>query len=245
MKITATRVKKEVIKDIPCQFAEMEAELSEPQVKNDSFLANVPKEALAALVAKAKTVTYNKHSIIVSEGNGGNSLFIILSGRVRVFSTDDNSDKEITLLIQHPGSCFGEISMLCSDHRSASVIALEKTTCTVIAKNDFLNWLRDYPDMAISLLEALSEKITRLTDKVRQMALLNVYERTVYVLKELAIVEGNISVIHNKPSHQDLASMVGASREMVGKIMHDLAKGGYVKAESKTLVINKKLPSSW
>jgi CRP/FNR family transcriptional regulator, cyclic AMP receptor protein len=94
-------------------------------------------------------------------------------------------------------------------------------------------------------LGVLSEKIRHLTGKVRQMALSNVYERTVKALQELAVTEGDVSVIHNRPTQQDLASMVGASREMVNKIMHELTKGGYVSIEEKTLIIHKKLPTSW
>ena len=77
------------------------------------------------------------------------------------------------------------------------------------------------------------------------MALSNVYERTVKALEGLAVVEGNVRMIHNRPTQQDLASMVGASREMINKIMHELTKGGYITLEEKSLIINKKLPSSW
>jgi CRP/FNR family transcriptional regulator, cyclic AMP receptor protein len=72
-----------------------------------------------------------------------------------------------------------------------------------------------------------------------------VYERTVKALQAMAVVEGNVSVIHNRPTQQDLASMVGASREMVNKIMHELTKGGYIEVQEKALIIVKKLPASW
>lgn len=178
------------------------------------------------------------------EGDETSSLYIILSGKVRVFSSDDKS-KEVTLLIQEPGSYFGEIALLSDEPRSASVVTLESTVCAMISKSDFINWLMIHPDVAISLLGVLSEKIRQLTDKVRVMALSNVYERAVKTLQAMAVVEGNISIIHNRPTQQELASMVGASREMINKIMHELTKGGYVTIEEKTLIINKKLPASW
>jgi CRP/FNR family cyclic AMP-dependent transcriptional regulator len=77
------------------------------------------------------------------------------------------------------------------------------------------------------------------------MALSNVYERTIKVLQDMAIAEGDVWVIQKRPTQQDLASMVGSSREMINKIMHELTKGGYVSLEEKSLIINKKLPASW
>jgi CRP/FNR family transcriptional regulator, cyclic AMP receptor protein len=219
--------------------------LASPPAKNTSFLSSVSDEALTTLMEKAKTIKYPKQAVIISEGSVANALFIILSGKVRVFTSDDDKSKEVTLLVQEAGSYFGEIALLTDEPRSASVVTLEKTVCAVISKSDFQVWLIMHPDVAISLLGALSEKIRHLTDKVRQMALSNVYERTVKVLQELAVAEGNVGVIQNKPTQQDLAFMVGASREMVGKIMHDLIKGGYIVIEDKKLIINKKLPSSW
>jgi CRP/FNR family transcriptional regulator, cyclic AMP receptor protein len=213
-------------------------------LKKIPFLSRLSDEVLITLAERAKSVKYLKQTMIVSEGDETSSLFIILSGKVRVFSSDDKS-REVTLLIQEPGSYFGEIALLSDELRSASVVTLEKTTCAVISKSDFISWLMNHPDVAIALLSVLSEKIRHLTDKLREMALSNVYERTVKALQELAVVEGNVSVIHNRPTQQELASMVGASREMVNKVMHELTKGGYVAIEDKTLIINKKLPSSW
>ncbi|NOU20887.1 MAG: Crp/Fnr family transcriptional regulator, partial [Methyloglobulus sp.] len=201
-------------------------------LKKIPFLSRLSDEVLITLAERAKSVKYPKQTMVVTEGDETSSLFIILSGKVRVFSSDDKS-KEVTLLIQEPGSYFGEIALLTDEPRSASVMTLEQTVCAVISKSDFINWLMNYPDVAISLLGVLSDKIRQLTDKVREMALSNVYERTVKTLQDMAVVEGNVSVIRNRPTQQELASMVGASREMINKVMHELTKGGYVVIEDK------------
>jgi CRP/FNR family transcriptional regulator, cyclic AMP receptor protein len=213
-------------------------------LKKIHFLSGLSDEVLLELAKKAKPANFSRQASIVMEGDESSSLYIILSGTVRVFSRDDKS-KEVTLLIQEPGSYFGEIALLTNEPRSASVVALEKTACAVISKTDFIGWLMNHPDVAISLLGVLSEKIRQLTDKVRDMALSNVYERTIKVLQEMAVVDGDISVIQHRPTQQDLASMVGASREMINKIMHELTKGGYVTINDKALILNKKLPASW
>ena len=213
-------------------------------LKKIPFLSKIADEVLLTLAEKAKSAKFPKQATIVMEGDETSSLYIMLSGKVRVFSSDDKS-KEVTLLIQEPGTYFGEIALLTDEPRSASVVTLEPTVCAMISKSDFISWLMVNPDVAITLLGVLSEKIRQLTDKVRLMALSNVYERTVKALQAMAVVEGNVTVIHNRPTQQELASMVGASREMINKIMHELTKGGYVTIEEKVMVINKKLPASW
>ncbi len=213
-------------------------------LKKISFLSSLPDEVLNSLAAKAKSVKFPKQAVIILEGDETSSLYIILSGKVRVFSSDEKS-KEVTLLIQEPGSCFGELALLGDEPRSASVETLEKTVCGIISKDDFKYWLASHPDVAIGLLRALSKKIRQLTERVKQMALSNVYERTIKVLQDMATQEGDIFVIHNRPTQQELANMVGSSREMINKIMKELTKGGYVVIKDKTLRIENKLPASW
>jgi CRP/FNR family transcriptional regulator, cyclic AMP receptor protein len=213
-------------------------------LKKIPFLSKLSDEILIALADKAKSAKFAKHTTIMMEGDETSSLYIILSGKVRVFSSDDKS-KEVTLMIQEPGSYFGEIALLSEEPRSASVATLETTVCAVVSKSDFINWLTAHPEVAIDLLGVLSEKVRHLTDKVRLMALSNVYERAVKALQAMAVTENNVTVIHNRPTQQELASMVGASREMINKIMHELTKGGYITIADKVMIINKKLPNSW
>jgi CRP/FNR family cyclic AMP-dependent transcriptional regulator len=213
-------------------------------LKKIPFLSKLPDEALNALAAKAKSVKYPKQAVIISEGDETNSLYIILSGKVRVFSSDEKS-KEVTLQVQESGSYFGELALLADEPRSASVETLEKTVCGIISKNDFKYWLASHPDVAIGLLSDLSAKIRHLTEKVKQMALSNVYERTIKVLQDIATKEGDIFVIDNKPTQQELANMVGSSREMINKVMKELTKGGYIVIKGKTLRIENKPPASW
>ena len=214
-------------------------------LKKISYLANLPDETLNALAAKAKSAKFPKRATIITEGDETSSLYVILSGKVRVYSSDDKNSKEVTLLLQEAGTHFGELALLSDEPRSATVETLEKTVCGIISKADFLNWLSQNPDIAIALLGVLSEKIRYLTEKVKQMALSNVYERTVKLLNEMAKKEGDIFVINNKPTQDDLAKMVGASREMINKVMHELTKGAYIVVQDNSLRIVRTLPASW
>lgn len=213
-------------------------------LKKIPFLSKLSDDMLVKLAERAKPIKFQKQSTIIMEGDTTSSLYIILSGKVRIFGSDDKS-KELTLMIQEAGSYFGEIALLSDEPRSASVVALENTTCAVISKTDFINWLMQHPEVAIMLLGVLSNKIRQLTEKAKQMALSNVYERIIIALQEMAEVDGEVRVIHNKPSQEDLAKMIGSSREMVNKVMQELIKGGYVTIREKDLIINKKLPASW
>ncbi|NOT11594.1 MAG: Crp/Fnr family transcriptional regulator [Methylococcaceae bacterium] len=213
-------------------------------LKKISFLSNLPDETLITLASKAKSAKFPKQATIITEGDETSSLYIVLSGKVRVYGSDDKS-KEVTLLIQEAGTHFGELALLSDEPRSATVETLEKTVCGIISKSDFLNWLTQHPEVAIALLGVLSDKIRYLTEKVKQMALSNVYERTIKVLYEMAKKEGDIYIIHNRPTQQELATMVGASREMINKIMHELTKGSYIAIQDKTLRIERSLPTSW
>lgn len=213
-------------------------------LKKIAFLSSLPDDALISLAAKAKLGSFTRQTIIITEGDETDSIYIILSGKVRIFTSDEEG-KEVTLLSQEAGSYFGELALLGNEPRSASVITLEKTVCAMISKNDFKSWLTDHPDVAIDLLRELSEKVRRLTEKVKQMALSNVYQRTIQALQKMATEEEGIYVIANRPTQQELANMVGASREMVNKIMKELCKGGYIVIEDKMLRIKNKPPASW
>lgn len=213
-------------------------------LKRIPFLAGLPEEALVSLATKTKVVKFPKKAMIISEGDQSSSLYVILAGKVRVFGCNDK-DKELTLLIQEAGSHFGELALLSNEPRSAGVQALEKTTCGVIAKADFIHWLKLYPDAAIALLGELTEKVRFLTEKVKQMALSNVYERTIKLLHDMAEKEGDTYVIYNRPTQSEVANMVGSSREMINKVMKELIKGGYIDIEDKVLRIVHTPPSSW
>lgn len=213
-------------------------------LKSISFLSKLSDEAIRQLASYAKKNSYPKHSFIISEGDDTNSLYILLTGKVRIFSCDDQG-KEVTLLMQTPVSYFGELALLSDEPRSASVETVEKSSCAIISQVDFKVWLQQNPDVNFGIIQDLAKTVHRLTNKVKQLALSNVYERTVQALYEMAVKEDNIFVIQQKPTQQELANMVGASREMVNKIMKELTKGGYIVVKENTLRIEHKIPAAW
>lgn len=185
-----------------------------------------------------------KNTIIMSEGDGSASLYVILSGKVKVFLQDDEG-KEVVLNYQGPGEYFGELALIDGEPRSASVMTVEKSTFLVISKQEFQQCLINHPDIAFGLIKGLVLRLRLLTENVKDLALTDVYGRVVKLLLGLATPQADKMVIANSPTQQEIANQVGASREMVGRILRDLTTGGYLKVEGKSITINDKLPPGW
>jgi len=200
--------------------------------------------ALAALTQQLVSRGVPKNTIVLSEGDTTDALFVIVSGRVKVFVANDQG-REITLCTQGPGEYFGELALLDGDGRSASVMTLEPCQFAVIERGAFLECLATYPSMAMPLIRNLSRRIRRLTNLARNLALLDVYGRIVRTLLDLAQENHGQRVIDKKLTHQELANRVGASREMVSRIMKDLTDGGYIRVESGRMIISAHLPPGW
>jgi len=200
-------------------------------------------EALRAIAAHAVTRTFPKNAIILNEGDRADCLYVILEGRVKVFVANPDG-KEVLLSTQGPGEYFGEM-MLDEGPRSASVITLEPSRFLVVPKAEFRQFLLDNPPFAVQLIEGLIHRVRSLTKNVKSLALMDVYGRVARVLLELAEERDGSMVITHKLTQQDIASRVGASREMISKILKDLSVGGYITVEHRRITINKKPPQHW
>lgn len=198
---------------------------------------------LRALSGQGALKSFQKHTIIVSEGDETDSLYVILSGRVRIFVADE-SGKEVVLGTQGTGEYFGEM-VLDGGPRSASVMTLEPSRFLIVPKRKVRDFLRSQPDFAIRLIEKLIRRSRVLTASVKNLALMDVYGRVARLLLELAEDDSGALVIREKLTQQDIASRVGASREMVSKILSDLATGGYLSITRKRITIHKMPPQHW
>ena len=198
---------------------------------------------LRALAQCGVLRTFRKNTVVVSEGDATDSLYIILSGKVKVYVADE-SGKEMVLTTQGQGSYFGEM-VLDGGPRSASVMTLEPSTFSVVSQSEFKKFLTENPQVAVHIIEKLIARTRALTDNVKSLALLDVYGRIARLLLELAQEQDGKLVIHEKLTQQDIANRVGASREMVSRILNDLSRGGYIEIADKTITINKKPPARW
>ena len=203
----------------------------------------LPPKLLEEIGGLAVTRTYAKNAIIVSEGDETDSLYVLLSGRVKVFLCDA-AGKEVTLNQLGPGEYFGEIT-LDGGPRSASVVALEATRCAVVKRGELLALVERRPQFALHMVRKLAHRVRALSEDVRSLALMDVYGRVARLLLELAEENEGRLVIREALTHKDIASRVGASREMISRIFSDLSDGGYVRKEGGELVIVRKPPPRW
>jgi CRP/FNR family cyclic AMP-dependent transcriptional regulator len=198
---------------------------------------------LRALLEHAVLRTVPKNTIVVSEGDETDAVFFILSGRIKIYLSDA-AGKEVVINIQGPGDYFGEMSLE-PGGRSASVMTLEASRIAVVKMADFRAFLLRYPEFQQELVRKLIRRVRALTHHVRDLALLDVYGRVVRTLEDLARQQDGRMIVPQVMSQQAIANVVGASREMVSRILKDLRVGGYIGIEDRRIVILRKPPPAW
>jgi CRP/FNR family cyclic AMP-dependent transcriptional regulator len=209
-----------------------------------SIFEGLPEAEMSALQELCITRTYPKNTVIINEGDQANAMFICTTGKVKVYVSDENG-REFVLNSMGPGEYFGELSLLDDETRSASVITTEKSTFSILYKDDFSKVVINHPEIALVLLRNLASRIRKLTDNVKTLALQDVYGRIRKTLLDLSTEVDGETVIEEKLTQQDIANRIGSSREMVARILKDLATGGYIEIEKKQFRILKKLPESY
>lgn len=171
---------------------------------------------------------YAKNRVIIHEGKLSNNMFIVVSGRVKVQVTSRDEGRDVILAVLGPGEFFGEMSLIDQHPASASVITLETSHLIVVSKQDFRLQLLAFPDIALNLMRGLVKHLRMADKKIESLALHDVDDRVKRVLLDLSeMVEGQLLVREKLPSRQEIAKMVGASREMVSRAMKSLEQAGF------------------
>lgn len=184
--------------------------------------------------------SYPKDTILVQENESGDTMYMILSGKVKVSNVGPDG-KEVILSVLGPGEIFGEMSLLDDEPRSANVTAIEATEMLQLRRRDFLPLFEGNVEMLTKLLATLSRRLRHANAQIRSLALLDVLGRIAKLLLELADKDGRKlldgSVVFRRPTHQEIASMVGTSRETVSRMIGELARDGYIKISGKDIII--------
>ncbi len=203
------------------------------------------EQELDALSASSSSRSFPKNTVVIHENDPADSLFIIETGKVKVYCSDKNG-KEFIMNTQSEGDYFGELALLDDSTRSASVRTVEKSSFSIIYKDDFSRVLDDHPNITRKLMRNLAARVRKLTADVKSLALQDVYGRVANVLTDLAEERGDgTQYIPEKLTQQDIADRVGASREMVARILKDLTIGDYIRFEGRHIIINAKLPAKY
>lgn len=209
-------------------------------------LARVPPDvpdALMALIKDGALRRYRKRALIISEGDIGASLFVLLEGTVRIFSRDEHG-RELNFGLLESGTIFGEMALE-GGTRTASAEAATSCLCAEVPYVKLRTRLAESPDFAFFLISMLIGRSRSATESAKSLALKTVYQRVVDLLKRESVEDGGGRLLTRRISQQELASMVGASRDMVSKILRDLVIGKYVEIDDKQIVLLKNLPNRW
>lgn len=206
-------------------------------------LAPLAHKTLRVIAASGVIRSYARNAILRNEGEEGDALYIILSGRVKVFASNE-AGKEVVIDFHGPGEYVGEMS-LDGHARSASVMTTEATTCAVVNRAQFREFVLSHPDFALHLIEKLIHRCRAATENVKSLALSDVYGRLVRLIDTLACDVDGRRIIRERLTQQDIAERVGASRDMISRLMKDLVAGGYLAMEDRNIIVRKKPPSGW
>lgn len=193
-----------------------------------STLNQTQAELIANAVIKRR---YKRGDVIVEQGKKSNFLAIVLTGRTRVVTTDTRG-REVILATLHPGDHIGEMSLIDNQPHSATVRAAIQTDVLILGRAEFARCLPESPSMAYAVMRGLVQRLREADRKIESLALLDVYGRVVRVLLDFAQpLSGGHSVIRDRVSRQDVAKMIGASREMVSRVMKDLEDRGFIELQ--------------
>jgi CRP/FNR family cyclic AMP-dependent transcriptional regulator len=212
-------------------------------------LSALSKDELKLFIDKAEFIEFPKDTLIIEQGDHSTGLYIVLSGKVRVFLTGDDEHserpKEVSLSIEGAGSYIGEISLLDLEPRTASVKTLQDSSFLLISRDALTQVIHQNPEVALSLIKGITKRFRSTINSVKRLAFSTVYKRLVAVLNEMAEQDGDKRVIREKLTHQNIADLVGSSRVMVSRILKDLSFGGYISTEKGRIVLNRKLPDQY
>ena len=205
--------------------------------------AHLDESALRELAPHGSVRSFTKNAVVVSEGDETDSLYILLSGRVKAYVSEEDG-REVVLSTVGVGDYFGEL-VLDGGPRSASIMTLEPCRFFVIPRGDIEGLLDRNPAFARHLIRMLIGKVRSLTQKVLDLALKDVYGRFAKFIDDNAIEQKGTRVVPERLTQHDIAARIGGSREMVNRIVKDLTAGGYISVDAKHITVHKKLPSHW
>ena len=206
-------------------------------------LVPLEEKTLRDIAATGVIRTFPKNTVLINEGDVGDGLYVILSGRVKVYASNE-AGREFVIDFHGPGEYVGEMA-LDGSPRSASVNTVEPTTCAVVNHAQVREFLLEHPDFAEHLVRKLIHRIRVTTENVKSLALTDVYGRLARLLNILAPPGDGERVIPERMTQQEIADRIGASRDMISKLLKDLVAGGYLSVNDRTITLHKRLPSGW
>lgn len=201
----------------------------------------VAPDAVAALARQLEPVNYPRGHVVFREGEPGDHLFIITSGKVKIGRrTPDGRESLITLM--GPADMFGELALFDPGPRTSTVTTLTELNAVIMDHEALRTWIRDRPHIAEQLLRVLARRLRRTNDSLSDLIFTDVPGRVAKQLLDLAkrfgVREGESLRVDHELTQEELAQLVGSSRETVNKALADFAQRGWIRRQGKTVFID-------
>ena len=230
---------------VPALEAETNLGALRQVIKQCRLFKGLSDSELDATIACLQLCGGREGTVLVAQDRPGDGLYIVYSGRVKVVMYGANG-REVTLAILRPGEVFGELSMLDGGPRSATVVAMSDAQLLALPREDCMRHLQRNPQTALNLLGELARRLRRADETIVGLALQDVEVRLVRTLMRLAHEEGGVRgqdglVLRRRPTQQELANMVGSSRETVSRTLAAMARQGLAFPRGRSLVLTEQL----
>ena len=209
-------------------------------LKKIPIFSSLPNDMIMNISQVGSIQFFKKDTVILLEEEFGSTLFFLIEGKVKVSRTS-NDGREVILSLLTPPNFFGEMALLNGSTRSASVSALEDSELFIIRRDEFLDCLKKYPQVAVTLIQELTRRLRAANLQIKSLSLSNAEGKIGSVILQLAYDTGKLSkgkmVIQTLPVQRTLANMAGTSRETVSRVLHSFVKKGLINIEGSKLQI--------
>jgi CRP/FNR family transcriptional regulator, cyclic AMP receptor protein len=212
-------------------------------LRSVSIFADLDPAAVAALERLAEPKDFPAGAVIVSQEDRGDSLFVLVSGKVKVVLYGDSGREIILSIFKTPGDFFGEMSLLDNEPRSATVIADSRSRLLVLSRSHFQAHIESHPRTALRVLQEVSRRLRRADAVIGNLALLDVYGRLAGKLREMAATDGEETdegvLVRQRPTQAEIAAMIGTSRETVSRALSEFSRRGWLVMTGKRLLLRR------
>jgi CRP/FNR family cyclic AMP-dependent transcriptional regulator len=212
------------------------AALSTEVLKSIPMFAALREDQLRTLLTMVSRRSVSRGTVVVAEGDTTDFLYVIAGGRLKVMMGEANG-KEVILGILGPGEFFGEMGLIDDGPRSASVVAIEPCDLLLLTRRDFRRCMAESYDTAMAVMRVLVRRLRSADRKIGSLAMLDVYGRVARLLLDMSEEVDGQRVVARRLPKQDIAKMIGASREMVSMVMRDLELSGYFEVRGSMIVL--------
>lgn len=212
------------------------ASLNPQLLRTVPLFSSLTDEQLRVLSPFVQMRSYPRSTLILRAGEETDALYVILSGRVKVLIPDEEGH-EVILTTMEPHEFFGEMGLLDDQPRSASVETLEQCDMLRFSKAGFMNCLKDNFELAMLVIRNLVKRLRDADRKIESLALIDVYGRVARLIIDMAEEIDGQWIVPRAPPKQEIAHMIGASREMVSRVVKDLQLKGLIRTEKRKIFI--------